>query len=220
MSLHLWQASAQGLARCNLVTHTRLQSSFAAGTRALSRPRPAFTERLHASQSRGVYLNQHETLNQHSTSGSVSSLLKSTRNARYSLQSPKLSGPILQSAFPKKTFIFVLALGAVLYFFTDVVIVDESCWHQKLSAAFAENHAAMPFHSYANRAVLDHWIQAHIPDPSAQARDPEVLKTCIEKFHLYAGGWEMTEEESLDENIPITHGCRYKSNVPSVSSCP
>lgn len=45
-------------------------------------------------------------------------------------------------------------------------------------------------------------------------KDPNVARFFHEQFDKMAGGWMMTAEEAVKENIPVTHGCRFRSNEP------
>lgn len=217
MSLPLARASVPRFKCRGPSPYMRPQSCLAMGVRARCRTRPAFAERLQASRSRAPY--QHHPWDQHNTSLSFSPLLKNSLSICHPSPSQQFSGPILQSAFPKKTFLFLLALGTFIYLYTDVIVISEPCWHDQLAAGFAGNeNGAMPFHFYADRDQIDEIAQEYLTNPSARWRDPEILKALHENFAVYANGWAMTEEESLADNIPVTHGCRFKSNQPSVSA--
>ena len=45
-----------------------------------------------------------------------------------------------------------------------------------------------------------------------------MLRSINERFAEMAGGWEMNEDEARESGMPITHGCRFKSNEPCVSA--
>ena len=48
-------------------------------------------------------------------------------------------------------------------------------------------------------------------------KDPEVMRTISEQFPKIAFGWEIEPEESVEFEIPVTHGIRFRSNEPCVS---
>lgn len=119
---------------------------------------------------------------------------------------------ILQSAFPTKTALFLVVLGGLAYFFLEV---REDTWADDVLASYTEDqNQATPLHFYANKDELDHWTRFHIPDPSAPLKDPDVAQFFSEQFDKLAFGWMMTEDEAKRENIPVTHGCRFRSNEP------
>jgi hypothetical protein len=122
---------------------------------------------------------------------------------------------VLQSAFPKKTFVFLILLTGLAYYLLDVRDLD---WTDDVMNSFEQDqNQATPLQFFANKEELDHFLQHHIPDPSAPLKSPEVAKFFSEQFERLAGGWKMTEKDALEENIPVTHGCRFKSNEPCVS---
>lgn len=119
---------------------------------------------------------------------------------------------VLQSAFPTKTVIFLLVLGGLAYYFIDI---QEETWADNVFASYTEDqNQATPLHFYGNKDELDHWTRFHIPDPSAPLKDPNVAQFFSEQFDKLAFGWRMTEEEAKLENLPVTHGCRFRSNEP------
>lgn len=119
---------------------------------------------------------------------------------------------ILRSAFPKKTFAFLVIVTALAYYFVDVRDLD---WTDDVVSSFAaDNIGTNPFHFLANKDEVDHVLQYHIPDATHSLKDPQVVQFFSEHFDRLAGGWMMTEKEAAQENIPVTHGCRFKSNEP------
>ncbi|KAF2677080.1 protein serine/threonine phosphatase 2C [Lentithecium fluviatile CBS 122367] len=193
----------------------RTQSSVPTGSRAYFRPRTALVEsrRVHVLQSRVSGLARL----QHLEARHFSSLLKRYGNGNgnksySSLPSlPPTAGPILQSAFPTKTFVALLLLGSLVYW---AVEIEERTWYDSVLETFAGDHGATPLHFYKDRDDADHWITHHIPDASGPLRDPVVLGQINERFWKAAGGWEMSEEESVESGLPVTHGCRFRSNEP------
>jgi serine/threonine protein phosphatase PrpC len=118
----------------------------------------------------------------------------------------------LQSAFPKKTFIFLVILIALAYYVDDERDMD---WTDDVMNSFeADNPGVTPLQFFANKDELDHFLQHHIPDPSQPLKSPQVAQFFSEHFDKLAGGWKMTEKEAAEEDIPVTHGCRFKSNEP------
>jgi pyruvate dehydrogenase phosphatase len=125
-----------------------------------------------------------------------------------------IDGSILHSAFPTKSAIFVVVVVAATLYFVE--IKDED-WADHVLASFASDPGATPLHFYKDRDEVDHWTQYHIPDPSAPLKDPQVMKQISEQFPRIAHGWEIEPEESLEFEIPVTHGIRFRSNEPCVS---
>lgn len=121
-------------------------------------------------------------------------------------------GSLLESAFPKKTVLVLVLVGLGLYYLVDV---EEVGWADDVFASYAnDQNQATPVHFYENKEELNHWLDFHIPDPSAPLKDPNVAQFFSEQFDRAAGGWMMTEEDAKSENIPVTHGCRFRSNEP------
>ncbi|KAL6705987.1 hypothetical protein ACN47E_006266 [Coniothyrium glycines] len=119
---------------------------------------------------------------------------------------------ILQSAFPKKTFVALVLIAGLAYYFVDI---EEASWGDDVFATYeGEQTQPTPLHFFDNKDEVRHWLDFHIPDPSAPLKDPNVAKFFSEQFAKLAGGWMMHEEEAIRENIPLTHGCRFKSNEP------
>jgi pyruvate dehydrogenase phosphatase len=132
-----------------------------------------------------------------------------------STHNKRQNGPdtaILQSAFPKKTFIFLVLLTGLAYYFVDVRDLD---WTDDVMNSFeADQNQATPLQFFANKEELDHFLQHHIPDPSQPLKNPQVAQFFSEHFDKLAGGWKLEEKDAVEENIPVTHGCRFKSNEP------
>ncbi|PSN71762.1 protein serine/threonine phosphatase 2C, partial [Corynespora cassiicola Philippines] len=116
---------------------------------------------------------------------------------------------ILQSAFPTKTFLFLVVLGAAAYYFVDIRYAD---WADAVLESHGDDPLATPLHFYKDREELDHWIHAHVPDPAGPARDPNLLQAINAQFEKLVLGWRMNEDEAREANLPITHGCQMKSN--------
>ncbi|KAJ4407719.1 hypothetical protein N0V91_003689 [Didymella pomorum] len=127
-------------------------------------------------------------------------------------QARQQDGATLQSAFPKKTFGFLVILTALAYYFVDVRDLD---WTDDVMNSFeADNPGVTPLQFFANKDELDHFLQHHIPDPSQPLKNPQVAQFFSEHFDKLAGGWMTTEKDAAEDNIPVTHGCRFKSNEP------
>ncbi|KAE8855589.1 hypothetical protein PTNB73_09875 [Pyrenophora teres f. teres] len=129
---------------------------------------------------------------------------------------------LLQSAFPKKTFIALVLLGGLAYFFLEV---KESDWTDSVYAAYNQQDdagtLASALHFYNNTEELQHILDYHIPDPSAPLKDPSVAKFISDQFDKLCFGWMMTEDDAKrgvegmpGVHMPITHGCRIRSNEP------
>lgn len=74
---------------------------------------------------------------------------------------------------------------------------------------------ALPLQFFGNKEELDHFLQHQIHDPSEPLRNPQVAQLMIEHFgKLVAGEWMLTEKDAVEEDMPITHGCLFKSNDP------
>jgi pyruvate dehydrogenase phosphatase len=121
---------------------------------------------------------------------------------------------ILQSAFPTKTVIFLLVVGGIAYYLID--IDDEESWYDDIVATFEHDHLhyPAPLHFNSNKEELDHYLQFHIPDAVAPLKDPNVARLISEQFEKMAAGWMIGTEDARKENIPVTHGCRFRSNEP------
>ena len=125
-----------------------------------------------------------------------------------------INGPALRSAFPTKTVIFLVVLSAAAYYLVEI---KEEDWADHVLASFSGDPAATPLHFFKDREEVDHWLQQHIPDPSAPLKHPEVLRQISDQFPKIAFGWEIQENESREFEIPVTHGIRFRSNEPCVS---
>jgi pyruvate dehydrogenase phosphatase len=73
---------------------------------------------------------------------------------------------------------------------------------------------ATPLVSQRDKEDLDHWVQFHIPETTAGVRTGEIFSYLTEQFDRLAGGWMMTRDDAKKEGLPVTHGCRFKSNEP------
>lgn len=136
----------------------------------------------------------------------------------------------LKSAFPTKTVLFLLVVGGFLYYFVDVE--DEEDWQHGCFNSYQEDQShGTPLHFYRDKEELDHYLQFHVLDPSASLKDPGVAQFLSEQFDKLAYGWMMTEEvirsmafmslpktdsfqDAQKDNMPVTHGCRFRSNEP------
>lgn len=147
------------------------------------------------------------------------SLLVSRKNGH---QIPSPSTTLLHSGFPTKTVIALVLIGGLAYYLIDIV---EPSWTDDVYAAFSSGDDSSvlttPLHFYRNRTELQHTLDFHIPDPTAPLKDPNIAKFFSEQFEKLCFGWMMTEDDARKgvegmENVhmPITHGCRFRSNEP------
>lgn len=99
-----------------------------------------------------------------------------------------------------------------MYYFVDV---EEEDWTDDVHFSYQDDRShSTPLHFNANKEELNHYLQYHIIDPSAALKDPGVAKFLSDEFEKLAFGWMMTQEDAQRDNIPITHGCRFRSNSP------
>ncbi|KAJ4988156.1 protein phosphatase 2c [Stagonosporopsis vannaccii] len=194
------KAGYSAVSRCSSVRQVSnlTRSYFAAGSRrAHLRPH----QRVANSQSRAFYYRP-------TSSNQIP--LKGSQGQGHCQNGPTTT--VLQSAFPKKTFAFLVILTGLAYYFVDVRDLD---WTDDVMNSFeADNPGVTPLQFFANKEELDHFLQHHIPDPSQPLKNPQVAQFFSENFDKLAGGWKMTEKDAAEENIPVTHGCRFKSNEP------
>ncbi|OAL54165.1 protein serine/threonine phosphatase 2C [Pyrenochaeta sp. DS3sAY3a] len=119
---------------------------------------------------------------------------------------------ILQSAFPKKTFIFLVILSGLAYYYIDD---EEPDWTDYVyNACSAEMPSAVPLHFFANKEEVDQWKADQEVDPSSPLRDPRLMQLVSENLDGRARGWMMSEEDSKQDNLPVTHGMRLAANSP------
>ena len=192
----------------HFASRTRAGSSYRAfsGLRAPITPERVQLARSRVSSARAL------------TSGSTESTVKTLGGCpQKALAGLPVHGQILQSAFPKKTVIFLVVFCAAAYYWLDVSLIEED-WADHVLASFTGDPGATPLHFYKDREEVEHWVSHHIPDPSAPLKDPEVLRQISEQFPKIAFGWEIQEDESREFDIPVTHGIRFRSNEPCVSA--
>ena len=148
------------------------------------------------------------------------STLQNVQTNRQQILHP--SNTLLQSRFPTKTVIALVLVGGLAYYLVD--IVDPS-WTDDVYAAFSSgddsSSLTTPLHFYRNRTEVQHTLDYHIPDASAPLKDPTVAKFLSDQFEKLCFGWMMTEDDARkgvegmeDIQMPITHGCRFRSNEP------
>ncbi|RMZ67417.1 phosphatase 2c [Pyrenophora seminiperda CCB06] len=129
---------------------------------------------------------------------------------------------LLHSAFPKKTFIALLLVAGLAYYFIDTKTSD---WTDAAYAAYSKQDdvasLASALHFYNDTEELQHILDHHIPDPSSPFKDPSIAKFISDQFDHLCFGWMMTEEDAKrgvegmpGVHMPITHGCRVRSNEP------
>jgi pyruvate dehydrogenase phosphatase len=119
----------------------------------------------------------------------------------------------LESAFPKKTVLFLLALGGLVYYLGDVVVDFEENFYTDMHRSYEPEHVH-PFMSQRDKETLHHWIQNHIPESDPAVRTGDIFDFISENYERLIGGWMMTSEDARREYLPVTHGCRHQSNSP------
>lgn len=205
-----WRAAVRQLSGRSTPLTTRI-STRAAGSCTNFRPRtstPAASARDQVLQSRVSIHTQSPISRQFSPS------FKKACHEPPSIQQSPFNHQILHSAFPTKTVIALIIIGAAAYYLIDVRVED---WADHALQSFNGDLIATPLHFYKDRDEVDHGIQYHLPDNSAPLRDPEVLRQYVERFGELQSAWAMNEEDSREFGIPVTHGIRFRSNEPCVS---
>ena len=120
---------------------------------------------------------------------------------------------ILQSAFPTKTVLFLVILGASVYYLVD----DEPEWILKVMLSNQNEPSSHPLAFFAS-SDLDQWRRdLEEDDHISLLNHPDGLMHLNEQFWKLIGGWELDREDAKAMNIPATHGCRLRSNSPCVS---
>ncbi|KAF1955398.1 protein serine/threonine phosphatase 2C [Byssothecium circinans] len=211
MTLVRWRTASRHLQAQNASFFPRIQSSLAARSRTYLRPptatnaRPCIpSERVNQLPSRVIPSCHPVSLRQY-----FSQLSKLRANP--SRSPPHHLTPTLHSAFPTKTVIFLLLIGGLVYYFIDIELADFS---DQISETFAGDNAARPLHFFDSKEAVDHYMQFHVLDLGTPLKDAEVLRSFNERFSEMAGGWELSVEEAVEVGMPVTHGCRFKSNEP------
>lgn len=195
----------------------------------LQRPLAAATRTLRVHTEGRIYTSlasraTEQTRSLHSRSGCSGIRGKDTLrdNARWKQPTRDPTTILLESGFPTKTVLVLLVLGGLAYYFVDIVETD---WTDSVYAAFSSGDdasaLATPLHFYSSREEIQHVLDFHIPDPSAPLKDPNVAKFFSEQFDKLCFGWMMTEDDAKKGvegmegvQMPITHGCRFRSNEP------
>lgn len=195
----------------------------------LQRPLAAATRTLRVHTEGRIYTSlasraTEQTRQLHSRSGCSGIRGKDTLrdNARWKQPTRDPTTILLESGFPTKTVLVLLVLGGLAYYFVDIVETD---WTDSVYAAFSSGDdasaLATPLHFYSSREEIQHVLDFHIPDPSAPLKDPNVAKFFSEQFDKLCFGWMMTEDDAKKGvegmegvQMPITHGCRFRSNEP------
>ncbi|KAL5117287.1 hypothetical protein ACEQ8H_004846 [Pleosporales sp. CAS-2024a] len=120
--------------------------------------------------------------------------------------------PVEQSAFPTKTVVFFLVIGGLIYYFVQV---DEPDWTDAVLDSYQDDRShSTPLHFISDKEELDHYLQFHVPNAAAAMKEPGVAEFISGQFEKLAFGWMMTEAEAQRDAIPVTHGCRFRSNEP------
>ncbi|KAI4706573.1 hypothetical protein J4E89_008640 [Alternaria sp. Ai002NY15] len=196
---------------------TRLQRPLAVTTRAL-RPH---TARVHSSPLSRAF-SQTRLLQTHPKSLRTNGKDIPLSHTRWNQPAKNPTTTLLESRFPTKTVLVLLTLGGLAYYFVDIVETD---WTDSVYGAFETgddaSQLAQPLHFYSSKEEVQHILDFHIPDPSAPMKDPAVAKFFSEQFDKLCYGWMMTPDDSKkgvegmpDVQMPITHGCRFRSNEP------
>jgi hypothetical protein len=120
----------------------------------------------------------------------------------------------LQSAFPTKTVLFLLALGGLIYYLVDVIEEGDGWYTDMLLAYEHDKVHVTPLVIQSNKEELDHYIQFHIPDATLGISTDDVFKFLSEQYDKLVGGWMMTKDDAKKEGLLVTHGCRFRSNQP------
>jgi hypothetical protein len=132
------------------------------------------------------------------------------------LQVDPQNARIMESRFPRKTVLFLTVLGGLAYYFVELEPED---WTDDVLASYRDlSIPSAPLQFINNKEDADTLLQLYNNDPRGLLDKPEVLKFFSEQFHEVAFGWEMEQEDAVAANMPVTHGCRYKSNLPCVSA--
>ncbi|KAH7112529.1 phosphatase 2C-like domain-containing protein, partial [Dendryphion nanum] len=99
--------------------------------------------------------------------------------------------PHMQSAFPKKTVIFLVIVSGIWYLLGEVQFQIVPHWTETINQAFPNDPGSQPLAFFSDREQLDHWIQDHIPDVDSAMRDPGVVEISLseEGFKRICGGW-------------------------------
>ncbi|KAF2637382.1 protein serine/threonine phosphatase 2C [Massarina eburnea CBS 473.64] len=206
----MWRAAARQLNAQNASSSSRIQS-IAAGNRTFLRATNPRTCIHVPALGRVRTLSSRVSSSPHpSPTRQHSSLITKILRSSHSWSTGK-QPTVIHSAFPTKTFVFFLLVGGIAYYFVDIKLKDFS---DQITQAFIGDLDATPLHFYNTREEVDHVIQYHIPDLSALLKDSDVLRQINERFKEMAFGWELTEEEAAQCEMPVTHGCRFKSNEP------
>lgn len=102
--------------------------------------------------------------------------------------------------------------GLAYYYIDD----EEPDWTDYVyNACSAEMPAAVPLHFLANKEEVDEWKAGQDEvDPSSPLRDPRLIQWVSENLDGRARGWMMSEEDSKQDNLPVTHGMRLAANQP------
>ena len=112
---------------------------------------------------------------------------------------------VLQSRFPTKTFIALVALGTAAYFLIDVDLGDDFIW----------NIPPQLIHFYPTQELLEMGTQVRLqntyPDPENRLEETttEFLARC---------SMGMTVEDAKKLKLPVTQLFHLSSNTPAVSS--
>ncbi|CAI6339775.1 unnamed protein product [Periconia digitata] len=180
------------------------------------RPRTA-TSRLHHSVSGRVQLESRASaLTQCRYFSSRSRLSAGKNDNKTWTSSPVVPTQVLESRFPKKTVLFFAILGTAAYFLLEVVEPD---WTDNAMAGFDDQPHSVPLQFYRDRESLDNRLEQFYIGAFELLKDPERLMQINDLFNDIANGWMMNEENAQEWYIPVTHGCRFKSNEPCDFYC-
>ncbi|KAH4853489.1 hypothetical protein HBI22_142700 [Parastagonospora nodorum] len=183
---------------------TRTTRTASAGTHTILRQRAARTSGWPAPVSQSRVLSSLAR----KSSRATQNLAKTPEH----ISSDDLAAGHLQSAFPKKTVIFLVVISSLIYYFVDVEDLD---WTDDVHLSFQDDGShATPVHFNETKEDLDHYLQFHVMDPAAALKDPNIAKFLSSQFEKLAFGWKMSEDDAKADRLPVTHGCRFRSNEP------
>ncbi|KAF1835326.1 protein serine/threonine phosphatase 2C [Decorospora gaudefroyi] len=214
----LWGSAVRLKSPAHLST-ARVRTRLAAGTRRTLGPRTEPQRRIQNSPTSRAFSQQRSF-----TSPTLHESQKPVPRANNHARSTPIDASTtpLYSGFPTKTLIGLCILGGLAYYFIDIT---EPTWTDGVLASFTpssdETQISTPLHFFANKEEVEHWISHHIPDSSAGLKDPAAARFFSDHFEKLCSGWMMSVDEAKKGvegmegvQMPVTHGCRFRSNEP------